>query len=330
MPPTGERWVSGKVSVECEDALAVYSTWEAPTVIISDGAYGVGGFPGDPPNAEGLAAWYEPHVIAWSNAATPETTLWFWGTELGWATVHPVLKAHGWTYRACHVWDKGMGHVAGNVNTRTLRRLPVVTEVCVQYVREAEFKVEGATLSMKDWLRYEWSRTGIPFQETNKAAGVLNAATRKYFTKDHLWYYPPSEVFDRLVRYANEHGDPRGTPYFSVDGKRPMSPRQWEKMRTKFRPEIGVTNVWNEPALHGSERIKIGAKCVHLNQKPLKLVERIIRLSSDAGDMVWEPFGGLCSGALASLRLGRPCRSAEINMEYYRLAISRLAGASSG
>lgn len=328
--PSGEEWSSHGVSVYCGDARDRYSTWEAPTVIISDGAYGVGGFHGDPPTVDGLPEWYRPHVAEWSRRATPETTLWFWGTELGWATVHPLLKEYGWSYRSCHIWNKGMGHVAGNSNTQTLRRLPVVTEVCVQYAREAEFKVGGRVLSMKDWLRYEWERTGIPLQETNKAAGVLNAATRKYFTKDHLWYYPPPEVFGRLVQYANEHGDARGRPYFSVNGRTSLTPDEWGRMRTKFDCEIGTTNVWSEPALHGEERVKIGAKCVHLNQKPLKLVERIIRLSSDVGDVVWEPFGGLCSGALASLRLGRKCHSAETNMDFYRLATDRLASSIEG
>lgn len=27
--------------------------------------------------------WYEPHIRAWSEHASPETTLWFWNTEEG-------------------------------------------------------------------------------------------------------------------------------------------------------------------------------------------------------------------------------------------------------
>ncbi|MEQ9357188.1 hypothetical protein [Coleofasciculus chthonoplastes] len=40
--------------------------WQAPTVIISDGAYGLGLFPGDPPTPADLADWYAPHIKAWS------------------------------------------------------------------------------------------------------------------------------------------------------------------------------------------------------------------------------------------------------------------------
>jgi site-specific DNA-methyltransferase (adenine-specific) len=63
---------------------------------------------------------------------------------------------------------------------------------------------------------------------------------------------------------------------------------------------------------------------LHANQKPLSLIERVILASSDPGDVVWEPFGGLCSAAIASLKTGRQCMSAEINPSYYRLAQERL------
>ena len=53
-----------------------------------------------------------------------------------------------------------------------------------------------------------------------------------------------------------------------------------------------MTNVWQTPQLAGSERIKIGTKTAHLNQKPLALIEKIIQMSSDENDVIWEPFGG--------------------------------------
>jgi hypothetical protein len=316
----------GKVQLDLADALGCYERWPSPTVIISDGAYGVSGFPGDPPTPEGLAIWYAPHIAAWSAHALPETTLWFWGVEVGWATVHPLLVTHGWEYRALHVWDKGIAHVAGNVNSKTIRRFPVVTEVCAQYVRIARLSLpDGTTLPMREWLRQEWFRTGLPLYKTNEACGVKNAATRKYFTHDHLWYYPPPEVMERLAQYANTHGKVTEWPYFSIDGKSPVTAKQWARLRAKWNHSHGITNVWNEPAVRGTERMKNGAaKCLHGNQKPLRLIERIITASSDLNDVVWEPFGGLCSAAIASLRTGRRCYSAEINLDFYELAKARL------
>ncbi len=206
------------VQLDFADALDRYAHWPTPTVIIVDGPYGVGGYPGDPPTPRALAAWYEPHVKAWAERAGAATTLWFWGTELGWANVHATLEAHDWEYRCCHVWEKGIGHVAGNVNGDSIRRFPVVTEVCVQYVRVARLPTaDGRMVPMKQWLREEWRRAGLPLTLLNAAAGVKNAATRKWFTQDHLWYFPPPEAMERIAAYANAHGAPTELAYFSLE-----------------------------------------------------------------------------------------------------------------
>ncbi len=314
------------VEISLGDSLDFYQFWESPTVIISDGPYGIKGFPGDPPTVETLPELYEPHIREWSEKALPSTTLWFWNTELGWATIHPLLEKYGWEFRNCHVWNKGLGHVAGNANTKTLRKFPVVTEVCVQYVRTVKLPAKGVQdgLPIKEWLRYEWERTGLPFSKTNEASGVKNAATRKYFTKDYLWYFPPADAFQKLVDYANQHGDPAEVPYFSIDGIRSLTGEEWELMRAKFNCLFGINNVWNEPPIRNKERVKVGSKAVHLNQKPLSLTRTIIESSSEPGDVVWEPFGGMCTGAIASRQLHRKCYSAEILADFYHSAVHRL------
>lgn len=136
--------------------------------------------------------------------------------------MHPVLLKYGWEFKCCNVWDKGMGHIAGNVNTKTISKLPVVTEVCVQYVKRPSFLVDGQETIMRDWLIHEWKRTGLPFRETNVACGVKDAATRKYFTKDpYLWYMPPADKFSMIVEYANTHGNPENKPFFLLMERNP-------------------------------------------------------------------------------------------------------------
>lgn len=314
------------VSLTLGDALACYKMWSAPTAIIADGPYGLGKFPGDPDTADDLGDWYAPHVAEWARLALPETTLWFWCSEVGWAEVHPVLKLHGWRYKAAHVWDKGVGHVAGNCNGNTIRGFPVVTEICVQYVRDVKLEtLDGQWLSLKKWLRHEWRRSGLPLNKTNEACGVVDAATRKYFTQCHLWYFPPADKMVALSDYATKHGLPTDRPYFSLDGKTPLTAERWERMRTKWHHTHGVTNVWSEPAVRGSERVKTeGLKALHMNQKPVRLLERIIESSTDPGDVVWEPFGGLCSAAVSALRSDRHCYAAEVIPEFYSAAVTRL------
>lgn len=315
-----------KVVVHYGDSLDYYKSWESPTMIMSDGPYGINGFgfKGDVLNPCSLAEWYEPHIKEWTKFSTPQTTLWFWCTEQGWAAVHLLLLKYGWEFKACHVWDKGIGHVAGNTNTKTISHLPIVTEVCVQYVKKPTFIVKGEEMSMKEWLRYEWKRTGLPFSKTNIACGVVDAATRKYFTKCHLWYMPPSDAFEKICKYANTYGKDEGKPYFSIDGILPLSKEAWDNLKPKFYCPFGKTNVWSIPPLRNKERVKINNKSVHLNQKPLQIIESLIEMCTDESDVVWEPFGGLCTTAVASINLKRKCFSAEINEDMYNSAITRI------
>jgi site-specific DNA-methyltransferase (adenine-specific) len=323
-PPRRTWWSAAGVKLVFGDSLTHYGRWPAPDVIVSDGGYGVLGFDGDTSDHLALPRWYAPHIEAWSRAARLSTTLWFWNSELGWAAVHPLLERAGWRYVSANVWNKGKGHIAGNVNTRTIRRFPVVSEICVHYVREPRLD----ELPLKQWLRREWKRTGLPLKVANTACGVRDAAVRKYLDQSHLWYWPPVEMFRRLADYANEHGDTRGRPYFSIDGARPLSDDEWRATRATFHCPHGVTNVWDRPALRGPQRLTTETgKAVHLNQKPLDLMERIITAASEPGDIVWEPFGGLFTGCLAAMHTGRRAYGAELDATYFRHGVARLKAA---
>lgn len=278
------------------DALDAYSSWPAPDVIVSDGAYGVGGFHGDPRTAAELPNWYRPHFDVWARRAKPKTTLWFWNTELGWATVHPLLVETGWQYEQAIVWDKGVAHIAGNVNGNTIRRLPVVSELCVFYTRRLMLPAESGELPAPQWMRHEWQRSGLPMKRANEACWVKDAATRKYFATDWLWYFPPAEKMELIAAYANRHGRPAARPYFSLDGMRPVSAAEWAQLRSVWHHRHGLTNVWQQPPIGGEERLRgTGIRsaprvhrptvkaAAHLNQKPFEFMRRILHRSSRRG-----------------------------------------------
>jgi len=318
----------GGASLHHADALACYEQWRPPSLIVSDGAYGLGLFPGEPNGTAGLAEWYAPHVASWSRYSPPGTTLWFWNREVAWAAVHPLLETHGWQYEELTVWDKGIAHVAGNVNSKTIRGLPVVTEVAVRYTRKAILPAgDGRKLGLQDWLRAEWQRSGLPMNQANAACGVKNAATRKYLTRCHLWYFPPGNMVAAMARWCEAHGKPNGGhPYFSLDGATPPPPLSWDRLRSKWNHTHGLTNVWREPAVHGPERVRVcdGGGFLHANQKPLALMERMVLAATDQGDVVWEPFGGLCSASVAAVRHGRLAHAAETHPAFYQAAQERL------
>lgn len=332
---------AGRFHLHRGNSFDVYQQWPAPDLIISDGAYGVRGFRGDTVSASDLPEWYAPHITEWSRAAKPSTSLWFWNTEIGWANVHPLLEANGWEYVQLVTWDKGLSHIAGNVNGNTIRQFPIVTEICALYRRKLVLPTEtGDVLDVQQWLRHEWSRSGLPLCRANEACGVKNAATRKYLTSDWLWYWPSGDMVKRMADYAEKHGRQTKRPYFSIDGKTPIDERTWDSLRATWNHANGLTNVWSRQPLHNTERLKgtmrrsaprvykpTKSSAAHLNQKPLDLMLRQINAASNEGDVIWEPFGGLASASVAAVLAGRIAYVAEIEPEYQNLAVERLGEA---
>lgn len=62
----------------------------------------------------------------------------------------------------------------------------------------------------------------------------------------------------------------------------------------------------------------------HPTQKPLEIVERMIKASCPPGGMVLDPFMGSGTTAVAARRCGRDFTGFELNPEYCRLIEERL------
>jgi hypothetical protein len=88
-----------------------------------------------------------------------------------------------------------------------------------QYIFEA--RIDG--LLLKQWLKKEWQRTGLPFRKANEACGVADAAVRKYFDQGHLWYYPPPDMF---VQYKSTRTNTASRMVFPIIQSTANVPRQ--------------------------------------------------------------------------------------------------------
>lgn len=63
----------------------------------------------------------------------------------------------------------------------------------------------------------------------------------------------------------------------------------------------------------------------HPCQLPEKLLERIIKLTTRPGDVVFDPFGGAGTTAIAALKLGRKFVVTELDADYVRITNQKLA-----
>ncbi|HEL4773735.1 adenine-specific DNA-methyltransferase [Stenotrophomonas maltophilia] len=79
-------------------------------------------------------------------------------------------------------------------------------------------------------------------------------------------------------------------------------------------------NVWDFARV----RFKMDEYENHPSQKPEALLERVIRASSNPGDLVLDPFGGSFSTGAVAKRLGRRSISIEKNEAYIKIGLRRI------
>ena len=63
---------------------------------------------------------------------------------------------------------------------------------------------------------------------------------------------------------------------------------------------------------------------IHPTQKPVRLIERLLALVTQPGDVVLDPFSGSCSTAVACINNNRKFIGFEIDKEYYDAGIHRI------
>lgn len=129
---------------------------------------------------------------------------------------------------------------------------------------------------------------------------------------NYVWN--PYKTLREVIAPYVKDGRPRG--WFLIDI--PDETGKLVKMRTRW---TGGGNIW---CYSFPQHNSICEKQVHPAQKPLMMLERMIRLSSKDGDTILDPFMGSGSVALACKISNRNFIGFENNKEYYEMSQNRL------
>lgn len=89
---------------------------------------------------------------------------------------------------------------------------------------------------------------------------------------------------------------------------------------TVYNSEKVPGNVWEFARV----RYRMGEYENHPTQKPIALLERIIKASSNEGDLVLDPFSGTFTSCFVAKELGRNSVGIEIQDEYVKIGLRRL------
>lgn len=102
-------------------------------------------------------------------------------------------------------------------------------------------------------------------------------------------------------------------------GKKGLSHRYSPHEHLRGTAQVG--DVWTDPSPGIGFQ---SAKRLHPNEKPVTLMEKLVTLTSDADDVVLDPFCGSGTTGVACLRLGRRFLGIEKNAAWAQLARDRL------
>ena len=78
--------------------------------------------------------------------------------------------------------------------------------------------------------------------------------------------------------------------------------------------------IFEYPSVHHSKRIQP-------TQKPIELIEDLIKIHSNKGDLIFDPFLGSGTTAIAAINTGRNYIGIEKEEEYYHKSLERISDA---
>jgi len=208
------------------------------------------------------------------------------------AKLSMALEELGFEVRQQIIIKKGKKAISGR-KTSIYRMFPVETESIL-------FVTKDAKPWVRTFLKARQAEAGLTAKQINEALGVKSNGGGMWsiYTGNNVDAQVPTEemwtALSKILRFDY--------PY--------------RKVGQTFNVELGVTDVW-EMEFYGWKRL-------HPTQKPEELIERLIRASSNEGDMVLDPFCGAGTVPVVCDRLGRRWQAIEIEPRYVALARQRV------
>ncbi len=242
---------------------------------------------------EDYLKWCEPWLREIGRTLRYGGSFYLFGYFRTLALLVPYLKNIGFDLRQQIIINKGIRSVSGRA-TKKYRMFPNVTESLL-------FLTKDNIQYSRQLLKARQKELKLTSKEINEALGVKSNGGGMwsiYTGKNICEQFPTRELWESLQKILQ----------FSLP---------YESIAQTFNAQMGITDVWDDIDFYQEKRY-------HPTQKPLKLISRIISASSNAGDLVMDPFGGSGSTIVAATRLNRNCITIEADADYCLMINKRL------
>ncbi len=242
---------------------------------------------------EDYLAWCERWCVEVYRALRKGGSFYLFGYFRMLAKLVSPLERLGFEVRQQVILKKGRKAISGR-KTSTYKMFPVETESIL-------FCVKDAKPWVREFLKEKREKVGLSAREINEALGVKSNGGGMWsiWTGNNVDAQVPTEEMWKALAKVLKFRYP------------------YRKVGQTFHVELGLTDVWDDVEFYGWKRL-------HPTQKPEELIERIVRASSNEGDVVVDPFCGAGTVPVVCERLGREWLATETNPRYVELARKRI------
>jgi DNA modification methylase len=316
----GDLWILGEHRVLCGDStkaedVARLMNGEKAQLIHADPPYGMGKEKDGVENDNLYADKLDAFQMAWWRAFRPHAednaSAYIWGNAEGlWRLwfIGGLSLSERLTMRNEIVWDKGGGGFGVGSQSQ---RCYFPEERCLFFMLGEQGFNNNAD---NYWDGWEPIRVYLE-TEMNKCGGVKNWKTAlgnqmggHYFTKSQ-WCFPTEEAYKKLQAFAK--GDAFKREHDELK-------REFYATRAYFdNTHDNMTDVWEFNRVTGEDRHG------HATPKPVAMMARAIKSSTQESGLLVEPFLGSGSTLIAAEQLNRKCYGMEISPAYCDVIVKR-------
>jgi DNA modification methylase len=320
----GDLWILGNHRLLCGDSTKVddverLMNGATAGLIHADPPYGMGkekdGVENDNLYADKLDRFQIDWFRAFRRVLSDNGSVYIWGNaEDLWRLwfVGGLKDVERLTFRNEVVWQKNQAQ--GRMSDK-YRQYPMGSERCLFFmIGEQGFNNNSDNYwegwePIRKYLADEWDNFS-PKKDWDKHLG--NFMGKHYFTKSQ-WSLPTEAEYKKLQAlgvdvYKREYDELK---------------REFYSTRAYFdNTHDNMTDVWDYPRVMGDERLG------HATPKPVAMIERCIKSSSEADGIVIEPFLGSGTTLIAAEKTNRKCYGMEISPKYCDVIIQRWENAT--
>ena len=316
---TGDLWLLGNHRVLCGDStkaddVARLMNGSKAQMIHADPPYGMGKEKDGVQNDNLYADKLDAFQMAWWRAFRPHAednaSAYIWGNAEGlWRLwfVGGLSASERLTIRNEIVWDKGGGGFG--VGTES-QRCYFPEERCLFFMLGEQGFNNNADNYWDGWepirsyLETERKKMGWSAEDIHRICGLANSGPGMFshwFTKSQ-WTFIPEQ------HYLNIQAACKGDAF----------KREFYETRAYFdNTHDNMTDVWEFKRVTGEDRHE------HATPKPVEMMARAIKSSTQDGGLLVEPFLGSGSTLIAAEQLNRKCYGMEISPAYCDVIVKR-------